>query len=290
MLQLVTKNIEQSTQNRLTDLQNSVNGEATFANKAARAKALWNGKNGSMDGKAAFDNIKAVLETMCVGTEICNYCEQNEANDIEHIAPKSFFPEKAFVWNNYLLACKQCNTGYKLDTCYVLNDDGNIVDVTRGTQPLHPTLAFINPRLENPNDFLLLNMEAYQFELLPDLDNAQTHKANKTLDILKLNERDVLIEARKNAARYYYDRLDRLVRILNAATILEIQQILTPYENLIDDTQPLATLKENIKNGFKNAIQTFQHPSVWHAIKTIESRVKPRWQHLFAQLPEALAW
>ncbi len=30
---------------------------------------------------------------MNISKGICNYCEQNESNDIEHINPKSFFPE-----------------------------------------------------------------------------------------------------------------------------------------------------------------------------------------------------
>ncbi|MGB1242523.1 MAG: HNH endonuclease [Chitinophagales bacterium] len=290
MIQLVSKDISDNAKDRLADLQSRVNLELTFVNKASRAKSFWNGKSGSIIGRTTFEEIKSVLETMCVSIEVCNYCEQNEANDIEHIAPKSFFPELAFIWENYLLACKQCNSGYKLDKCYVLDDNGELQNIERGSEPAYKTLAFINPRIENPNDFLILNMETYQFEYLPNLDTNAQYKAEKTLEILQLNSRDTLIQARRNAAIYYYSRIERLVHILEARNIEEIELILTPYDDAIDPTIDLQILKEQIKNGFKKDIQTHQHPSVWYAIKKIQRIVDRRWAYLFEQLPETLDW
>ena len=289
MIQLVSKNIPKTIEDELEKLQDRVNALSIFASKADKAKKLWSYKGGKK-GVAAFAIIRTILTGMCVAVEVCNYCEQNEANDIEHIAPKSFFPERAFVWDNYLLACKQCNTGYKLDKCHTLDNNGNLYDVERGDEPIHKNIAFINPRTENPNDFMILNMSTYEFEILPDLDRAKENKALMTLDILKLNERDSLIQSRKNAVNYFYNRIERLVKILHAKTNEEIVEILTPADKPIDKRKKLSVNQQGLKESFKKDIQTHQHPSVWYAIKTIENKVNQKWQRLFEQFPEALNW
>lgn len=42
----------------------------------------------------------------------CSYCERFLAQsiDVEHIRPKSLQPELQFTWDNFLLACKNCNS------------------------------------------------------------------------------------------------------------------------------------------------------------------------------------
>ena len=42
----------------------------------------------------------------------CSYCEMNIENqpDIEHVSPKSKNPDLETEWDNFLLACKVCNT------------------------------------------------------------------------------------------------------------------------------------------------------------------------------------
>ena len=42
----------------------------------------------------------------------CSYCERqghSAALDVEHIDDKNSHPEKKFSWDNFLLACKNCN-------------------------------------------------------------------------------------------------------------------------------------------------------------------------------------
>ncbi len=290
MIQPASKNIKTSTVRRLKDLQKRINDQPTFKDMVKKAQSLWKSKSGSKVGKAAFEDIKQTLIDMCVSVEVCNYCEQNEANDIEHISPKSFFPKLTFVWLNYLLACAKCNTILKSDKCYVLDANDNTHFVKRGTQPPHPIYAFINPRLENPNDFLILNMQTFEFELMPGLNKKDTAKAEKTLEILQLNERSKLLEARESAAKYYYDRIERLVNILNSRTLPELKSHLTPYDTRFDFSQNITTIKAEIKTSFKNNIQIHQHPSVWHAIKKVESMTNSNWKNLFNQIPEALTW
>lgn len=45
--------------------------------------------------------------------KFCSYCERegfSSALDVEHIEDKSTHPDKEFLWNNFLLACKNCNS------------------------------------------------------------------------------------------------------------------------------------------------------------------------------------
>lgn len=289
MIRLVSKELSEATLKQLQVLQETVNAEASFAERASKAKALWNSKGGK-DGEKSFEEIIKVLESMCVSVEICNYCEQNEGNDIEHIYPKSFFPENTFDWNNYLLACKQCNSGYKLDECHVLDNNNEVMKVKRGEEPAYKSVAFINPRIEDPNSFMLLNTESFKFEILPEIGVMNERKSEKTIDILELNTRATLLETRKKAATYYYERMERLTRVLQANSIEDIHQILTPYEECLDIGVSVVELKDTIKDGFRRDIQFHSHPSVWHSIKTIESKVKAKWVRLFEILPEALNW
>jgi uncharacterized protein (TIGR02646 family) len=290
MLQLVSKNLSVEAQALLDDLQMRVNNEVDFEHKVAKAQALWRSKGGQQ-GKLAFSNISAVLKEMCVYVEACNYCEHNESNDIEHIDPKSYFPDKTFVWQNYLRACKQCNSGYKLDSCFVLDDDDNVVEILRGVEPPFKTIAFINPRTENPNTFMILNTLTYSFDLMPDLSKRDTHKAIKTLAILQLNNRDLLIQARKNAAVYLYQRMKLLADLIQANSIAEIENLLSPHDDaLIDKTLSLAVIKTQVKNSFQKHITTYAHPSVWYAIKKVSSKTEPKWAAIFDILPEALNW
>lgn len=43
----------------------------------------------------------------------CSYCERegfSSSLDVEHIEDKSTYPAKKFLWDNFLLACKNCNS------------------------------------------------------------------------------------------------------------------------------------------------------------------------------------
>lgn len=289
MLQLAIKSIDTDTQKVLDALQDDVNKIPFFADKVEMAQSLWKSK-GDPVGKEAFVLIKNKLYELCVFEGICNYCEQNEASDIEHIYPKSFFPEKTFDWENYLLACKQCNTGYKLDKCHVLDIHNQLIKVPRNTEPSSKVGAFINPRIENPNDFMFLNLFNFEFDELPKLSLQDSNKVKSTLEILRLNERDTLIAGRKSAARHYYDMMERLKRIRAAKTVEALQKSLSPFDKLHDFNQPIPVLQAEITESYKKYIQTYQHPSVWYAIKIVASKVDNHWKSIFKAIPEALNW
>jgi uncharacterized protein (TIGR02646 family) len=293
MLRLIKKDLTEQEKKGLETLQARIDTEPDFTTKAAAAKSFWAYKGGK-EGEQLFQTIKTYLLEMCVGTEVCNYCEGNEANDIEHIYPKSFFPEMTFVWDNYLLACKQCNSGYKLDKCFVLDHSGNVHQTARGIEPPYSVIAMINPRIEDPNTFILLNVEIWEFEIHPNLSLQDQHKAEKTLEILQLNNRDYLKAGRRAAASEYYNLMDRLCRITNAANMEGIKKVLSPDQDeimsRIDKHLSLDEIKKAIQEHVKTHIQKHRHPSVWYAIKKISSKTNTQWQRVFQTIPEALTW
>jgi uncharacterized protein (TIGR02646 family) len=289
MIKIGDKELSVSTIEMLKNLQSKIDGEDSFAKRADKAQSLWNSKGGT-DGKKAFEEVKEMLTSMCVYVEICNYCEQSEANDIEHIAPKSFFPDLAFVWKNYLLACKQCNSGLKLDKCFVIDAAGNSVETIRGEEPLFKQIAFINPRTEDPNDFMYLNMQTFKFDIFPWLSNLNKSKAISTIEILQLNDRATLVKARESAKGHYYDKLDRLVRVLKTKNKTQLKKALNPATDKFDLTKSIPDLKEEVLESYKLYIQKYQHPSVWHSIKKIESQSDELWKEIFKQIPDALNW
>jgi len=289
MIRLASKNLSADSLLVLNDLQQIINQELTFEAKVAKAQSLWKTKGGSK-GKDAFEEILNALYDLCTFEGSCNYCEQNEGNDIEHIYAKSFFPELAFIWENYLLACKQCNSGYKLDQCYVLDQNDEIIEVKRGNEPAWKTVAFINPRIEDPAGFMILDHLTHKFILVPGLNKKDRNKAISTLKILELNERDMILKARESAGKHYYETLDRLHKILAAKTMEELKDRLSPYDNRFDLTQSLESLKLEIKDSYRKYICKYQHPSVWYSIKLIHSKFTPKWKQLFEQIPEAFTW
>ena len=298
MIQLVSKELSKQSKKTLKGLQDSVNTQTDFAEQTETAKKLWKSKNGSIKNKKCFEDIKESLKEMCVSVEVCNYCENNEANDIEHIHPKSFFPEKAFEWTNYLLACKQCNTGYKLDTCYIIDNNNLSSVLKRGTKPpVMSSISFINPRLEDPHKYMLLDLGmdgiegTWEYIIQNDLTAVETDKAKKTLDVLKLNSRATLLYSRKQAAIFYFERLDRLTKIIQANSMEELKEAITPYETEgINTAESLEKNKASIKAGYKMAIQNHQHPSVWYSIKKIQSKISRKWIEIFKRYPEFSDW
>jgi len=289
MILLAPKALDKTEADVLEALQTRVDAEGSFAAKATRAQSLWTSK-GNAAGKTAFIKIRERLEGMCVFVGLCNYCEQSEANDIEHIHPKSFFPQYSFDWENYILACKQCNSGHKLDKGYVLDDQDELIELIRTEEPPFAAIGFINIRTEDPQYFMLLNPLTYKFEIFSHISKAEKNKALATLRILELNERDTLLAARKSAARHYYDMLDRLIRILKSTSTVDLEAILTPYDDRFDLNRPLDDIKADLLASFKKYISTYQHPSVWQTIKLVHSKTNRQWKNLFEKLPDALNW
>ena len=271
--------------------QRKVDLLTAFQAKVDEAKRLWKNKKNSATNASFINDIYNTLAQMNISVRVCNYCEANEADDIEHIYPKSFFPERAFVWENYLLACKSCNTHWKLDKCYILNGCSSTV-LTRGTIP-NPSseIAFINPRTENPNNFLLYDFRTGNFIVHDGLDCQAQEKANKTLEILGLNNRDTLRHSRQEAYKNFYDKLSRLQRAKRATTHNELADCFYPNEtDFIDFDEPIPAQVGNFENSIRASIQRSRHRAVWYAIKTHYRTHNPVWHAIFTSIPAAVHW
>lgn len=293
MILLNSENLTVATANHLRLMQADINGKATFSEQAERASSLWNGKSGTVSGGKAFTEIKEMLIEMCVGVEICNYCENNEATDIEHIYPKSHFPEKAFVWENYLLACKICNSTYKLDKFRVFSpaNSNHSVEVLRGGgKPATDDSVLLNPRVEDPMDYLILDIRGttFRFVAIPNLDERNTEKANYTIDLLGLNDRDALVEGRRAAGRYYISRLEKYVRLKEATDFAALESIVTDLD-LLDTQAPFAAEQSRLLDAVKKEILHYSHPTIWKELLRQRDHL-PKTNNLLNQAPEALTW
>jgi len=292
MIQLSSETLTKSTVDHLATVQKRIDDEVDFPTKANRVDSEWDSKVSSNAKKAAFGEIKEKLIKMCVGVEICNYCENNEATDVEHIYPKSFFPERAFRWENYLLACKTCNSGHKLDKFAVFDPVGanTSIELIRDTQPTTNDSVMIDPRTEDPLQFFWLDIENKTFVLDPkiNLDTRDKIRAEYTLKLLGLNNRDTLVTARKTAAKYYLDRLERYIKARDADTF-EALEACVQDPDWIDQNRPLAQEKQRICQQIIADIQTYSHPTVWAELKRQRNHLHKTDQFL-TLAPEALAW
>ncbi|GAB3950076.1 hypothetical protein GCM10028805_27340 [Spirosoma harenae] len=292
MIQLSSDTLSQLAIDHLASVQARIDGQPDFAEKAARAQTEWDNKASSNAKKVAFGEIKEKLIKMCVGVEICNYCENNEATDVEHIYPKSYFPGRAFQWENYLLACKTCNSGHKLDKFAVFSPIGSntSIELVRDTQPITDDSVMIDPRIEDPLQFFWLDIENRTFVLDPkiNLNTRDKSRAEYTLKLLGLNNRDALVTARKTAAKYYLDRLERYIKARDADTF-EILEDCVQDPDWIDQNLPLAQEKQRICEQIISDIQTYSHPTVWAELKRQRNNLRKTDQFL-TSAPEALDW
>lgn len=263
--------------------------------RADKAKRLWNSKSipnlGS--GALAFNEVKQALIGMCISIELCNYCEHNEATDIEHIYPKSFFPERAFQWSNYLLACKTCNTHYKLDqfSVFVPAQSANAVVLQRKVLPPSSDAAFIDPRVEDPLSYLFLNIEDKSFFLVPhpDLtDPRDIAKAERTLAVLQIGERAALVEGRKKAFIFYQGRLERYKKVLDATTWSQLEELVEDPD-LVDTLNTFENAKQIMLDSIKRNVIEYFHPTVWHEMKRQYQNLN-KTKKLFEEVDDALSW
>jgi uncharacterized protein (TIGR02646 family) len=141
------------------------------------AQRLW-----KQQDNLAFEEIRSKLRSMAPGLERCMYCEDSAATDIEHFWPKSKYPERAFTWTNYLLACSCCNSNHKREQ-FPLDEAG---------APL-----LIDPTAEDPRDYLVLSVTTGKYQ--PRRRGGQkSPKGWNSIEVFGL-DRDLLEKGRKNA-------------------------------------------------------------------------------------------
>ena len=203
MIHLPDSGIDAGTASNLREFQQEVDAAGAYAAQVAEAKTSFARRN--RQDNATFRKVREGLARMCAGARRCVYCEDSAADEVEHIQPKELYPGKVFVWPNYVYACGICNRA-KGSKFSVVNG-GRLVDVTRRrSDPVVPptpgSSAFLNPRLEEPLEYLHLDLATFVLVARDDCERIDQERADFTIETLKLN-RDVLIKARSTAYRSY---------------------------------------------------------------------------------------
>ena len=210
MLQISVVPLEQAAQDELDVYQQEIDDAGDYADRVALAKRRFSSKN--RIGNATFDDIKLKLDSMCRGPRRCMYCEDSFADEVEHFKPKDLYPEVVFAWENYLYSCGRCNLK-KNNRFAILDDNDNLISVTRARRaPVVPPQAgkirLIDPRVEDPLEFMMLDLrDTFEFTSIADSGTSEEKRADYTIEILRLNIRDYLIDARFNAFSSFQSRL-----------------------------------------------------------------------------------
>lgn len=253
-------------QNLLDQYQLEVDLESTFAAQVAKAKKAFTSKNKANNG--AFRHVRANLTSMSGGTVRCNYCEDSHANQVEHIFPKKFYPDRCFSWINYCYACGPCNQP-KSDKFALFvsltNEELDLKSLPKNTIPPPGAALLIDPRIEDPTRLLYLDTEN-TFHFVPfSNDSREKRKAQYSIEILGLNSRSYLVRSRRIAFSSFRARLSEYV---------------TKKEAGFDKT-----ILDKLIVDFKED----HHQTVWFEMKrqrTIHSEI----DDLLNRAPEALTW
>ncbi|OKL42067.1 HNH endonuclease family protein [Pontibacter flavimaris] len=251
-------------QTALQALQQKIDEEANYGMQVSRADKLWESKP-----KALFQRVRSALEENCPGARRCNYCEDSLADEIEHIRPKSWFPDQAFDPANYLFACGPCN-GPKNSAYAVVDANGKLTHAIRDRQspvtlPPAGQEALLHPRMEDPLAYLSLDLSnTFRYEPIPTLNPVQEARAIYTRDILKINK-DPLCVAREEAFQDFAARLKS-------------------YYLATREQEPESALLR-----YRNELLKKQHISVWREMQR-QSALLPNLRKLFELVPNALHW
>lgn len=274
MIQLPNLSLPPAAQAKLDQWQQEIDDLATYPERVAAAKKKFGNRN--RKDNPTFSEVRTVLAQMCSGARRCGYCEDSVADEVEHIKPKDLYPNAVFAWRNYLYACGPCNGKKNNQFAVFATTNGEFTEVTRKSnnhkenEPVEPPIAgepvLINPREENPLNFLLLDLQG-TFFFLPryDLNPQQQQRARFTIDVLSLNKHDHLLTARANAYQNYLSHLYRYVNEQQAG-------------------KSKAEL-ESVVNAIKNSA----HPTVWREMQR-QYPLLPKLKSLFEAAPEALTW
>jgi uncharacterized protein with PIN domain len=153
----------------------------------------------------------------------CMYCESKldhtEYGDVEHIKPKSVFPNDKYNWDNLGYACEKCNRQYKKEKY-----DPN----------------FINPFIDNPKDYLIA-IGGLFFPLSGNI------RGEITIDILQLNRAE-LLSKRNDVLKSFYDLI---IRYHKAISLAQKEAIKLSIEDEFNETKEYSACKESFWEASK---------------------------------------
>lgn len=171
MITFSPNNLSPTAQAHLNALQAEVDVATAISRGQGYEKAadLWAKRKNRQSDKPIWAEIEGKLADGHPRKGLCQYCEFDRHAPTEHVFSKKHYPNRAFQWTNYLKICTKCNSEYKGDSFAVFNPSGSATHfdlaITRGTYiaPLSDDAVLIQPRLENPQDFMLLDLETGKF-------------------------------------------------------------------------------------------------------------------------------
>jgi hypothetical protein len=178
-----------------------------------------------------------------------------------------------FDWFNYLYACGICNGRKGNHWCILANGTRHTLRRTNAERqaktyapPLQGDPLFINPREEDPMEFLRVDLlGTFEITARSKLAEHAKRRANWTIEKLELNLREDLVDARTNHYRMYIDRLK--------------QHIIDR-----DHGESLDALGLRIEG-----IRRMDHPMVWREMCRSHTKIAEL-TPLFETAPEALHW
>ncbi len=205
----------------------------------------------------------------------CTYCEVDQVADIDHLRPKSLWPQLTWCWENLVPACAYCNSRKKQARDAVLDAacDSGFREITRRKggavvpPPDGPT-AWWSPQRRDPQQGFTLELvddiergRIYPRARAPSADHA---RARWTIDVLELN-RAHLWRARRSSFEDYLRWLQEVVRAIGS-----------------NDPQRLARLRREL-------VEDKGPPFVWREMKLQRERL-PELDDLLRAAPDVLTW
>lgn len=169
------------------------------------ATAQFKAKNTSKN--ATFREIRNGLAEASPGDGYCLYCEIGRLERIDHVLPKSFYPEFVFSYDNLVYCCARCNE-VKLSKAGLLTATGvsEVIGISNSISgsPMVSDFAFVNPRTADWYSDLVVDIGASYF-IVPktSLSSLQAMRYAFTIDSLGLNKRSDLVRRRKGACTTY---------------------------------------------------------------------------------------
>ncbi|MEN3940459.1 hypothetical protein WJU23_04130 [Prosthecobacter sp. SYSU 5D2] len=107
MLRLPDTDLEKEHSDSLQNWQGLVDAKASFGEQVEEAKKQCKTKNDV--NNPTFRAVRSGLVQMHGDLIRCAHCEYSRTNEVEHIYPKTIYPNRVFNWLNYTYACRTCN-------------------------------------------------------------------------------------------------------------------------------------------------------------------------------------
>lgn len=270
MIQLPDEQPHADVLAKLRAWQEKIDGIPDYATRVSEADARFNERRSK---KGTMTRVFETLKSMAGSAERCSYCEDSKGSSIDHVRPRSLYPEDVFVWENMILACSACN-GAKLDHHAILLDGVRHDCARRRGDPVVPPprgpMLLINPRLEDPLHFMTLDLEyTFFFVVRDDVTALDELRFEYTRDTLRLND-SPLPEQRLDAYWAFRDLLGAYIYNRERGKSAE----------------HLASHRPRLRHR--------SHQTVWREIlrhmREGDRKVVQDFGELFEQVPEALGW